>query len=449
MKQSKTKYSSPSTTQSLETLPPGSYNLPPREHLTERLGEDAGRLIVRLQVSSKLWSLLSRLHYTEWMGIVFFRMLEGSLEKPKSIVVEVIDFLLMDIGSTAHTQFQWGSDVVEYYEQNPHLMGDGIRTGALHSHHRMDAFYSGEDVDDLVVNTKDKTVDYYITIIINNDGKWISRIGYRMQEEVKEKVRVKFWNNLTGGKWKGHVTRTRTDVVLCMIPLLVEDEGQAGNTARLAALNKKKEETERASRATGYPRSWESEEYWRDRGWQGANGKQIELPMGTTRTPAPGEEEEKKEEATLRAYDILMGRIFAVNMTYEGGLDAAVRSFRKKVVDQATSQPLEAVILIHCESVCANARKIIESTEGYEVTPVYVLELLEDLENTLIEDYMEGDEMTSLAVDFHNRGKGEIEIFVDALSMLTDQMDLDTTTNKPQENGNTTHHGEKHLPRSL
>lgn len=367
-------------------------------------------------------------------------MLKGSLEKPSAIVIEVIDFFLMDIGSGAHTQFTWGSELTEYYEQNPHLMEDGIRTGVLHSHHNMGTFFSGEDVDDLRINTQDKDVDYYLSVIVNNRGAWISRLAFRTEEEVQEKVKVKFWNKINKfKKWTTYATRTRTDVVLCMIPLEVEDEGQESNSKRFLELEAKKERE--AYKAPSWVGGDHDGQYWNREGWIGNHSRQLELGDGMERVEkkAPTKEELEKDEKQMRAQDILFGRLFAVNLTYDGGLDAAIRSFRKKVVSPFSKGPLEGTIIIHAEHICANARKIIEATEGYDITPEYTLEILEDLQDMLIEEYMEEDEVNALALGMGRHGKGEIEILVDALDMLTGQMELDTKTKDTKEtkpNGN-------------
>lgn len=378
-------------------------------------------------------------------------MLKGSLEKPSAIVIEVIDFFLMDIGSGAHTQFTWGSELTEYYEQNPHLMEDGIRTGVLHSHHNMGTFFSGEDVDDLRINTQDKDVDYYLSIIVNNRGAWISRLAFRTEEEVQEKVKVKFWNKINKfKKWTTYATRTRIDVVLCMIPLEVEDEGQETNNKRFLELEAKKERE--SYKAPSWVGGDHDGQYWNREGWIGNHSRQLELgDGGGLEKVAKKELTKEEEEKQMRAQDILFGRLFAVNLTYDGGLDAAVRSFRKKVVSPFSKGPLEGTIIIHAEHICSNARKIIEATEGYDVTPEYVLELLDDLQDMLIDEYMEEDEVNALALGMGRHGKGEIEILVDALDMLTGQMELDTKTKEKTTNGNTepTGGGEKRYPRTF
>lgn len=379
-------------------------------------------------------------------------MLEGSLERPQKVLIEVIDFFLMDIGSGAHTQFSWGADLTEYYEENPHLMEDGIRTGVLHSHHSMGTFFSGEDVDDLVINTRDKEVDYYLSVIVNNKGEWISRLAFRIEETVEEKIKMKFFSKVTSFKGWKHATRTRQVTVLCMLPLTVEDEGQGSNTKRLKAMEAKKEAE---SRPSYYGRGYEEEDYHRP--WQGYNGKQIELGLDKIPHSVVSKEEEEKVQ---RVYDILLGRVFSVNLTYDGGLDAAVRSFRSKVVSPFNKQPLEATIMIHCEHVCANAHRVIAATEGYDVTPSYVLEVLDDLQDTLTEDYMEEEDLNAIATEGAARQeKGEIEIFVDALNLLIERMDLDTDQKtKPETNGNgngnkgntsTTHPGAERHPRTF
>lgn len=381
----------------------------------------------------KLWSLLSKIHTTEWSGVLFFRMIEGSLDKPQAIVIEVLDFFLMDIGSSSFTSFQWGPEVTGYYDENPELLEEGIRTGCLHSHHNMGTFYSGEDVDDLVINTKDQEVDYYLTMIINTRGEWISRIGFRAEQEVITKTRARFWSKVLGQGWKNFKPEVEKQLILCMIPLNVEIEGYSGVHERFQAVQAEKYKTSSntySERSVGFQSDFRNPEYkWGDKG-------DNQIPL-FDKVKGPSEEDQTAKDKADLKIDILMGKLFAASISFEGGLDAAVHSFRKTAINQFTKEPLENTIMLHGEAVVRNASDILRTQEGYDVSATYVMEMLDDLRDILYEEYVEDDDQKEqkalLAAGDTKPDGGEMEMFCDILDIAIE--DMDTKINPERANG--------------
>lgn len=91
------------------------------------------------------------------------------------------DVYLMDIGSGAYTEFKTNFDVFQYQVNNGLLE---CHTGLIHSHNRMAAFFSGQDVFTLGDNAPD--MNRFFSLIVNNEGTYKAAITRK--NETKEKV---------------------------------------------------------------------------------------------------------------------------------------------------------------------------------------------------------------------------------------------------------------------
>lgn len=91
------------------------------------------------------------------------------------------DVYLMDIGSGAYTEFKTDFDVFQYQVNNGLLE---CYTGLIHSHNRMAAFFSGQDVFTLGDNAPD--MNRFFSLIVNNEGTYKAAITRK--NEVKEKI---------------------------------------------------------------------------------------------------------------------------------------------------------------------------------------------------------------------------------------------------------------------
>lgn len=153
-------------------------------------------------VYQKALFLCSLLPYKEWSATLFFQV-EGNLQKIEEIVITAVDIYLQDIGTGAATEFEYGKDFLDCYDRNPELID--CRTGTIHSHNQMRVFYSGTDVNDLMENSEN--TDFYLSVVVNNKGECIARIGYRVEEEVVETVTWKvMWRNITGKSKRTYTT---------------------------------------------------------------------------------------------------------------------------------------------------------------------------------------------------------------------------------------------------
>jgi len=138
---------------------------------------------------------------TEWSGhLIYKSRLEGDTTK-----FDPIDIILMDIGSTANTAFDYrkvnDSSLSDYIFSHPDP--SSILIGWIHSHHNMTTFFSDEDEKDL--NNNRTACDGYLSVIVNNNLEIVAKYAQKVQyvfrggvsdtDYINREVAVKYENH--------------------------------------------------------------------------------------------------------------------------------------------------------------------------------------------------------------------------------------------------------------
>lgn len=105
----------------------------------------------------------------EWSGTLFYQV-EGNFNEGLRIICK--DFLLMDLGSAAFTEFDEDGTAIDYMVQHPELLD--CQMGLLHSHDRMTTFFSGTDTNTLNKEGNDR--NNFVSLIVNNAGTYSAAI---------------------------------------------------------------------------------------------------------------------------------------------------------------------------------------------------------------------------------------------------------------------------------
>lgn len=120
----------------------------------------------------------------EWSGALFYTT-EGEFgtDSFKCVAEEVY---LMDIGSGAYTEYDYGAEFASFLMKNPRLMT--MKRGHIHSHNNMGVFFSGTDTTEIVDNSEH--YDYYLSLIVNNRNEMCAKIAFRgtVIEEIKKSI---------------------------------------------------------------------------------------------------------------------------------------------------------------------------------------------------------------------------------------------------------------------
>lgn len=125
------------------------------------------------KVTDKIQYLCKEFPNTEWSGILFYSV-TGSIIN-KDLQLECQDILLMDIGNSSYTEFDYSAEVINYMTNNIELLD--CYTGLIHSHHTMDTFFSHTDLNTL--KSEGKEGFHFVSLIVNNHKEYNACITYK------------------------------------------------------------------------------------------------------------------------------------------------------------------------------------------------------------------------------------------------------------------------------
>ena len=160
-----------STLKSVSSKRYNEYELPGR-----------GKIIITRSLQGQINYLHKKVGSVEWSGFLFYRVLSGGIDKPEELVIEARNIYLLDIGSSAYTSREGANsidemEILDMYDKIPGASDEGSRYGFIHTHHNMQAFFSGTDVQELHDN-----VDAYgvlVSLIVNFDGKYCCKAAFK------------------------------------------------------------------------------------------------------------------------------------------------------------------------------------------------------------------------------------------------------------------------------
>lgn len=145
--------------------------------------KENGTLIIPDKVMKQITYLHGHIGDTEWSGILLYDVVSGSPADPKNFKLEAKHIFLMDIGTAGYTEYEADEDIVDIYDNIEDAME--MKIGHIHSHHRMDTFFSATDMSELNDNV-DKH-NYYLSLIVNFNGRYNAKVAFLSEAEVISK----------------------------------------------------------------------------------------------------------------------------------------------------------------------------------------------------------------------------------------------------------------------
>jgi len=136
--------------------------------------KEKGKITLPLHIITQIMYLHSNIGKVEWSGMLLYSIKAGSIAKPEELVIRAEHIFLMDIGSTAYTEYETDGDIVDLYSEVEGAMD--MKTGHIHTHHDMSAYFSGTDMSELNDNV-DKH-NYYLSLIVNFSGNYAAKIAF-------------------------------------------------------------------------------------------------------------------------------------------------------------------------------------------------------------------------------------------------------------------------------
>lgn len=148
---------------------------PKKEEFNRVEAVGKGKLIISPKLQGQIDYLHDKVINTEWIGVLLYKKVAGDITDPNTLVLRADKVFLMDIGTSGHTQATMGGEeVLNMYDQVPDIME--LKQGLIHTHHTMDAFFSGEDWSELNDNTP--LHNYYLSLIVNYKGAYVAKVAY-------------------------------------------------------------------------------------------------------------------------------------------------------------------------------------------------------------------------------------------------------------------------------
>lgn len=160
--------------------------------------KDTFKLVIPDEVESKIRFLCKNIWDVEWSGVLFYKV-EGSFED-KSLIITCVDVFQMDEGNATYTEYNMSPDVATYMCDHPELLEEGIYQGLIHSHNRMNTFFSSTDTGTLCEEGND--MNHFVSLIVNNEGKYTAAVTRKITsvQMIHEDYSYNTWG---GGKIEG------------------------------------------------------------------------------------------------------------------------------------------------------------------------------------------------------------------------------------------------------
>lgn len=138
--------------------------------------KDKGELIIPENVQKRIDMLHALVGKTEWCGFITYDKTEGSINDPSTYKAVVKDIYPMNIGSEAYTESDnHASELLKMDERIPSYFMS--KTGLIHTHQSMKAFFSGTDIQELHNNVDKYDGDsYYLSLIVNFNKEYVAKI---------------------------------------------------------------------------------------------------------------------------------------------------------------------------------------------------------------------------------------------------------------------------------
>lgn len=138
-------------------------------------GKDERILIIPQSVQNKIDRAIFNLPSTEWSGVLFYTM-EGKFE---SVKITVRDFVILDIGQSAHTLIDYKPSMVELSGYIADNELEDCLMGLIHSHHKMGAFFSAEDEG--TIKKEGEAREHFLSLVVDSRHTYVAKITRRIE----------------------------------------------------------------------------------------------------------------------------------------------------------------------------------------------------------------------------------------------------------------------------
>ena len=306
--------------------------------------------------------LCSKYPTREWSGTIFFRQIEES-----PLRLEVIDFYLNDIGSSGFTEYEYDSEIVAYgFSKGYFGENSGVYMGHVHSHNNMGVFYSGTDIQELKDSANRQTCAF-LSIVTNNKSEFVAAISSKEIIKGLKTITVSRCN------LEGVFTLVSEQQIPIDQTSVYIEYGQVEGCAVSHILVERETQLNAKPKKTAYGTSvipFREDQEGGGSIWSSSNQPIVQIPTQTAEKEGIISTETKKEAISEVDDSTKMILVNLISLTtFETDKDV-LKAFATVKLLCPNAHEYRELLASHCETI----------GNFYELTPVLIGDLLEDLD---------------------------------------------------------------------
>lgn len=120
----------------------------------------------------------------EWSGILFYTIEKGTIGEIDTVVIQAHYVMPLNIGSSVYTEYDPDEAALDAFDMFEGA--EDMERGTIHTHHNMQAFFSGTDTEDLIEKVADNSHSYYLSLIVNIQEAYVAKIAVVSQNNFTE-----------------------------------------------------------------------------------------------------------------------------------------------------------------------------------------------------------------------------------------------------------------------
>lgn len=172
-------------------------------------------LIISKEVQSQIMYLHNKVENIEWCGILFYSIVSGTITDPDNLILKAEKIFLGDIGVGTYTEMSTDETIIDFYDKYPEALTVPWKQGFTHTHHSMDTFFSGTDMQELHDNAGSH--NYYLSLIVNHKSKFCAKIAIVAEAEIPEtRSSYKFKGNNTAEQFEFKNAGSKSDILMLL-----------------------------------------------------------------------------------------------------------------------------------------------------------------------------------------------------------------------------------------
>lgn len=172
-------------------------------------------LVISKEVQSQIMYLHNKIENIEWCGILFYSIVSGTITDPDNLILKAEKIFLGDIGVGTYTEMSTDETIIDFYDKYPEALTVPWKQGYTHTHHSMDTFFSGTDMQELHDNAGSH--NYYLSLIVNHKSKFCAKIAIVAEAEIPEtRSSYKFKGNNTAEQFEFKNAGSKSDILMLL-----------------------------------------------------------------------------------------------------------------------------------------------------------------------------------------------------------------------------------------